>query len=159
MSVCIRLSRYGRVHRPYFRVVAIDKRCHREGMSNEIVGFYDPNLGDKSLQVNMERVNEWVGRGARISTSLTNLLKFYDYTVPAKKVAEKKAAGKKAAPKPTPKKTYVAPSRRALNNHKAKLKAVAKAENEKKKAAHAAAKAAKAAEAKPAEAAPEAPKA
>jgi small subunit ribosomal protein S16 len=132
MAVSIRLSRFGRLHRPLFRVVAIDKRFHREGMSNEIVGAYDPLKKDKNLELDAAKVESWVNRGAQISNGLKSLMKKYGYAVPAPKTtaAAKAPAAKKAkAAKPaaTPKKTYVAPTRRALKQHEAKQKAARKA--------------------------------
>jgi small subunit ribosomal protein S16 len=160
MAVRIRLSRFGRLHRPYFRIVAIDKRCHREGKANEILGSYDPLLKDKNIQVDMERVQSWLERGALLSEGLSNLLKHHGYALPAKPAAPAKKAEKPAAKKPAraagkkgEKQPWVAPSRRALRQHALKLKTERKA----KLAAEAAAKA-PAAEAKPAEgAAPAAP--
>ena len=132
MAVCIRLSRFGRLHRPLFRVVAIDKRRHREGESNEIIGAYDPLKKDKNLELDAAKVESWVNRGAQISGGVRSLMKKYGYTVPTpgKTAAAKAPAAKakaKAAPAKTPKKTYVAPTRRALKQHQAKQKAVRKA--------------------------------
>jgi small subunit ribosomal protein S16 len=146
MAVSIRLSRFGRLHRPLFRVVAIDKRRHREGESSEIIGAYDPLKKDKNLELDATKVESWVNRGAQISDGLKSLMKKYGYAVPAAKktaavAAAPKAKAAAAKPAATPKKTYVAPSRRALNQHAAKLKAARKA------AAAAAAPAAPAAEA------------
>lgn len=145
MAVSIRLSRFGRLHRPLFRVVAIDKRRHREGESNEIIGAYDPLKKDKNLELDAAKVESWVNRGAQISGGLKSLMKKYGYPVPAPKTtaAVKAPAAKAKASKPaaTPKKTYIAPSRRSLKQHQAKQKAVRKA------AAAAAAPAAPAAEA------------
>lgn len=132
MAVCIRLSRFGRLHRPLFRVVAIDKRCHREGMSNEIIGAYDPLKKDKNLELDAAKVESWVNRGAQISGGLRSLMKKFGYAVPvpAKQVEAKApvARAKKAAPAAkTPKKTYVAPTRRALRQHAAAQKSARKA--------------------------------
>jgi small subunit ribosomal protein S16 len=145
MAVCIRLSRFGRLHRPLFRVVAIDKRRHREGESNEIIGAYDPLKVDKNLELDAAKVESWVNRGAQISEGVKSLMKKYGYQVPtpAKTAAAKapapkaKAKAKAGAAKKTPAKTYVAPTRRALLKHAAKQKAERKA----KTAAEAAAKA------------------
>ncbi len=148
MAVCIRLSRFGRLHRPLFRVVAIDKRRHREGESNEIIGAYDPLKKDKNLELDAAKVESWVNRGAQISGGVRSLMKKYGYAVPAPKTtaavkapAAKAAKAKATKPAATPKKTYVAPTRRALKQHQAKQKAARKA------AAAAAAPAAPAAEA------------
>src|SRR5271156_4120384 len=83
MAVRIRLSRFGRLHRPYFRIVAIDGRCHREGKASEILGSYDPLLKDKNLQVDLAAVESWVNRGAQISIGLRNLLRFPASQAPA----------------------------------------------------------------------------
>ncbi len=126
MPVRIRLSRYGRIHRPFFRIVACDGRVHREGKAQEVVGLYDPLRKDKNIEVDMAKIEAWVGRGAQISNGLRNLLKFNGYKLPAVKVeakAEKKKADK---PKATAKGTYVAPTRRAVRAHQAKVKAVRK---------------------------------
>jgi small subunit ribosomal protein S16 len=150
MAVRIRLSRFGRLHRPYFRIVAIDKRCHREGKANEVLGYYDPLLKDKNIQVDMAKVEAWIGRGALVSEGLTNLFKHHGYALPAKPAAAKPAKTEKKPAAKTPKKgekqPWVAPSRRALQKHAAKKKAEHKA----KIAAEAAAKA-PAGDAKPAE--------
>jgi small subunit ribosomal protein S16 len=152
MAVRIRLSRFGRLHRPYFRIVAIDGRCHREGKANEILGSYDPLLKDKNIQIDMEKVQSWIARGALVSESLTNLLKHHGYPLPAKAAAPAKPAkpAKKPAAKAPGKKgekqPWVAPTRRSLRKHAAKLKGERKA----KLVAEAAAKAA-AAPAAPAE--------
>lgn len=158
MAVRIRLSRFGRLHRPYFRIIAIDGRRHREGEANEILGSYDPLLADKNIQVDMEKVGAWVARGALISTSLSNLLKHHGYALPAKaaaatpakKKAEKKPKAKKPAGKKGEKQTFVAASRRSVRQHQAKQKAVRKAKLAEEAAAKAAAAPAADAAAEPA---------
>ena len=128
MAVRIRLSRYGRIHRPYYRIVAIDKRCHREGVANEIVGSYDPLLPEKNIDIKMDRVEAWVKEGAQISTALVNLLKHHGYQIPA---TTAKPAIEAKPVKPRAKKDgkkFVVASRRAVKAHQAKLKAVRKVE-------------------------------
>jgi small subunit ribosomal protein S16 len=144
MSVCIRLARFGRLHRPFYRIVAIDKRNAREGLNNEVVGTYDPLLKEKNISIDLEKVAAWVNKGAVISEALVSLLKHNGYTVP---VTVRKAAKAKKPEAKRDGKKWVAPSRRALLNHKAKLKAVRKAELAKADAAKAAAKPAEGTEA------------
>jgi len=156
MAVCIRLARFGRLHRPFFRVVAIDKRNAREVLTNEILGTYDPLLKEKNLSVDIERVSVWVKQGAVISEALVSLFKHYGYTVPV--TTRKPAKAKKAEAKRDGKK-WIAPSRRALLKHKAKLKSAHKAELAKAEAAKAEAKAAEKPAEKPAETSSETPKA
>jgi small subunit ribosomal protein S16 len=155
MAVRIRLSRFGRLHRPYFRIIAIDSRRHREGEASEVLGSYDPQKLDKNMQVDMTRVEAWVERGAQISDSLRNLMKFSGYLVPTPKKTAAVAAPVKrtpaAKPKAGTKQPHVTPTRRALRKHAAKVKGVRKAATAVQVAAAAAAKAAAA----PAEAAPQ----
>lgn len=150
MALCIRLSRFGRTHRPFFRILAIDKRCHREGKANEILGTYDPLAKEKNIQVDLPKIEAWVKEGAQVSPALRSLLKHHGYVLSSKPhiVGENRTTNTEIAVKAG--KTWVKPTRRALLKHQAKLKATRKTELEKTRAAKAAAKSA---EAKPAEAA------
>lgn len=152
MAVCIRLSRFGRLHRPFFRVVAIDRRNAREGLSNEVLGTYDPALADgKALTVKTDRVEAWLAQGAILSDALRNLFKHHGIAVKLPVSAKLKAKAKdEGGPKKDGKK-FVPATRRAKRKHAAKLKAERKVKT--------AAEAAKAAEAKAAAAPAEAPKA
>lgn len=152
MAVRIRLSRYGRIHRPYFRIIAIDKRCHREGLANEVLGSYDPLAPDgKNIAVNVDRVKAWIDQGAVISEGLTSLFKHHGVAIPTKPVkavAPAKATttkSKAASPKRDGANKWVAPSRRAVRQHEAKLKKERMAKLATEQSAAAAAKAAKAA--------------
>jgi small subunit ribosomal protein S16 len=128
MAVRIRLSRFGRIHRPFFRIVACDKRVHREGIANEILGTYDPLLGKQNIQIDVEALKSWIARGALLSESLTSLLKHAGYEVPATGAGSRKAAAKSAAGKPTKSiKGHVKATRRSLRKHAAKQKAARKA--------------------------------
>jgi small subunit ribosomal protein S16 len=154
MAVCIRLSRFGRLHRPYFRIVAIDRRNAREGLSNEVLGTYDPALEDgKAVTVKTDRVEAWMAQGAILSDALRSLFKHHGIAVKLPVSAKLKAKAKdKGGPKKDGKK-FVPATRRAKKKHELKLK------NERK--VKTAAEVAKAAEAKAAAAAAptEAPKA
>ncbi|MCL2484442.1 MAG: 30S ribosomal protein S16 [Endomicrobia bacterium] len=75
MAVKIRLQRKGKPKRPYYRVVAIDHRAKRDGKPIEILGQYDPIAVDNKLNVNMERVNYWLGTGAIPSDTVAELIK------------------------------------------------------------------------------------
>ncbi len=147
MAVCIRLSRFGRLHRPFFRIVAIDRRNAREGLSNEVLGTYDPALDDgKAISVKTDRVEAWLGKGAILSEALTSLFKHHGIPVKLPVSGKLKVKAKdKGGPKKDGKK-FVPATRRALKKHEAKLKTERKAKA-----------AAEAAAAKPAEAAAEAP--
>ena len=151
MAVRIRLARLGRTHNPFYRVVAINSRNHREGRANEVLGTYDPSLKDNNLNVNLERIHHWISNGAELNHSVESLLSFQGLAPFPEGHAERKtarAAKKKAKWAKRKKKdgAFVAPSRRAVKKHQAKLKAVRvgelKAAAEAKAAAAAAAEAA-----------------
>ncbi|GAA0238982.1 hypothetical protein GCM10009126_00690 [Rhodanobacter caeni] len=75
--VKIRLSRGGAKGRPFYHVVVTDQRNKRDGRNIESVGFYNPVASgkDKRLELNVDRVNEWVGKGAQLSDKVAALVK------------------------------------------------------------------------------------
>jgi small subunit ribosomal protein S16 len=75
MAVRLRLQRRGKPKRPYYRVVAIDQRAKRDGKPIEILGQYDPMALDNKLNVNMDRINYWLGIGAKASETVSVLIK------------------------------------------------------------------------------------
>lgn len=77
MAVRIRLKKFGRKHRPFFRVSVMDAHSPRDGKTIEDVGHYDPMLADKSARVklNMERVDYWLSVGALPTEKVAVLIK------------------------------------------------------------------------------------
>lgn len=76
MSVKIRLKKFGTKKRPYFRVVVLDSRQPREGRTLDEVGFYHPiEAVDKQVQLNAEKVKEWLAKGAEPTDTVRSLLK------------------------------------------------------------------------------------
>jgi small subunit ribosomal protein S16 len=71
--VKIRLRRMGHRSRPSYRVVAIDSRRARDGEYLEAVGSYDPRT--KALNLNGERVDFWLARGAQPSETVGRLIR------------------------------------------------------------------------------------
>lgn len=75
MSVKIRLKRLGSKKRPYYRVVVMDSRLARDGKTIEEIGYFHPvEAEEKQFSVNAEKVKDWVGKGAIVSTTLRKLL-------------------------------------------------------------------------------------
>ena len=72
--VAIRLRRAGSKKRPYFRVVVTDSRAARDSRFVEILGHYSPRSRPAVVQVDKERVDYWVKRGARMSDSVRTLV-------------------------------------------------------------------------------------
>lgn len=79
MAVCIRMKMLGRKHRPYFRIVAIDRRQPRGGRVIEELGSYDPMIKntDERVRLKPDRVKYWMSVGALPSERVATLLKKY----------------------------------------------------------------------------------
>jgi small subunit ribosomal protein S16 len=75
MAVRLRLQRIGRPKRPYYRVIAVDRRAKRDGEPIEILGQYDPIALNNKLNVNMDRVSYWLAVGAEASETVAALIK------------------------------------------------------------------------------------
>jgi ribosomal protein S16 len=75
--VRIRLARGGARKRPFYHVVVTDKRNARDGRYIERLGFFNPIAvgGEERLRVDNERAQYWLGKGARPSERVANLLK------------------------------------------------------------------------------------
>lgn len=78
--VVIRLTRGGAKKRPFYHVVATDKRNRRDGRYLERIGFFNPIARGKELTVNLnrERVAYWVSQGAQLSDKVADLVKQWD---------------------------------------------------------------------------------
>ena len=76
MATVIRLKRGGRSHAPYYRVVVTDSRKKDTGRVLEEVGVYQPCARPEPIvEVKEDRVLEWLGKGARPSETVKNILK------------------------------------------------------------------------------------
>lgn len=70
----IRLARRGARKQPHYRVVVIEKERARNGRPVEVVGTYNPRTNPATLDVNRERVEYWVSKGARMSDRVSKLM-------------------------------------------------------------------------------------
>ncbi len=75
--VVIRLARSGAKRRPFFHIVAADKRDRRDGRFIERVGFYNPMAteNEKGLVVDTDRLSHWQQNGAQLSPTVVRLVK------------------------------------------------------------------------------------
>ena len=75
--VVIRLQRGGSKKRPFYHVVVADSRRALSGRYIEDIGFYNPIAqgNEVKLNLNLEKVNEWVGKGAQLSDRVKKLVK------------------------------------------------------------------------------------
>ncbi len=70
----IRLARIGKKKRPFYRVVVTEKTRPRNGRFVEIVGTYDPLKKPAAVQLDNERVQYWLGKGAQPSDTVRSLI-------------------------------------------------------------------------------------
>ena len=79
MSVRIRMKKFGRKHRPFFRIVAVDGRRPRDGRVLEELGTYDPLVPETDARalLNGDRIAYWLGVGAQPSDKCAVLIKKY----------------------------------------------------------------------------------
>ena len=96
--VAIRLRRAGSKKRPYFRVVVADSRAARDSSFVEILGHYNPRAKPALVQVDAERVQYWLAKGARPSSSVRTLIAHHLTPVPVVSVAAPSVAGASAPP-------------------------------------------------------------
>ena len=73
--VAIRLRRAGSKKRPYFRIVVTDSRAARDSSFVEILGHYNPRTRPALVDVQKERVDYWISKGAQPSDSVRTLIK------------------------------------------------------------------------------------
>ena len=102
----IRLARLGRKKRPFYRVVATNSRSPRDGKFLEILGTYDPLQEPSKVSINMDKLNEWVKKGAQLSNRVQHLTdpeKYAELVKNKPKRKPKKAAeSTEAAPEAAP---------------------------------------------------------
>ena len=71
--VKIRLARYGRKKRPFYRIVVTDSRKRRDSGWIESVGYYNPLTEPSTIKMDLDRVNYWLGVGAQMSERVKKL--------------------------------------------------------------------------------------
>jgi small subunit ribosomal protein S16 len=77
--VVIRLARTGANKRPFYHVVAADRRRPLKGHYIERLGYFNPIAAGKEipLHLNYERIQYWLAKGAQPSERIQSLLKEY----------------------------------------------------------------------------------
>ena len=103
--VVLRLSRQGAKKRPFYRIVAADKRRPRDGAVIEELGTYDPRVQETDARaiLKAERIDYWLSVGAQPSDNVRVLIKKYGTNgthVTAQKAALERISAPKAVPDP-----------------------------------------------------------
>jgi len=119
--VVIRLSRGGTNKRPFYKILAADRRRASGGLYLERLGYFNPIASgcEKRLELDRERLNYWLSSGAQPSERVKSLLRELDNPALVEKRKVKNAA------------------RKVRQKAKAKIKAEAEAVTDTKKEAEA----------------------
>ena len=74
MAVKIRLARAGAKKAPFYRVVAADSRAPRDGRFIEILGRYNPRTDPSTIELDVEKIDAWIAKGATPSETVAKLI-------------------------------------------------------------------------------------
>lgn len=75
MAVKIRLNRMGAKKNPFYRIVVADSRAPRDGRFIELLGNYDPSKQPAVVNVDEEKVMDWMRKGAQPTDTVKSLLR------------------------------------------------------------------------------------
>ena len=74
MAVSIRLTRRGKKKKPFYRIVAADSQCPRDGKFLEILGTYDPLVEPAAISIQEDKMQYWLDKGATASDTVKSLI-------------------------------------------------------------------------------------
>jgi small subunit ribosomal protein S16 len=75
MAVRVRLTRVGSKKNPIWRVVVADQRSPRDGRFIETIGHYNPQTEPSTINIDEERLQHWLARGAQPTGTVKQLMK------------------------------------------------------------------------------------
>lgn len=83
--VRLRMKSFGRRHRPFYRICAMDARSPRDGRAIEELGHYDPMVRnvDARAVLNVNRIRYWLSVGAQPSEKVQAILTRHGVKKPA----------------------------------------------------------------------------
>ncbi len=75
--VIIRMARGGAKKKPFYHIVVTDSRKRRDSGYIERIGFFNPKAKGQEVRLNLDtdRLNEWIGKGAQLSDRVSQLVK------------------------------------------------------------------------------------
>jgi small subunit ribosomal protein S16 len=66
----IRLKRTGRRGQPHYRIVVVEASRPRDGKTIEEIGYYNPRNNPTTFEVEKERAEYWISKGAQPSETV-----------------------------------------------------------------------------------------
>ena len=88
----IRLARVGKKKQPEYRMVVADRRRAVTGRFIDVVGHYNPLTDPATVKVDMDKIKEWLAKGAQPSGTVKSLL---DHAEKGKEISNKPKNRKK----------------------------------------------------------------
>jgi small subunit ribosomal protein S16 len=70
----IRLRRTGAKKQPSYRVVVAQSDAPRDGEFMEVLGYYNPLTEPTTIQLDADKVREWLRKGAQPTDRVSRLL-------------------------------------------------------------------------------------
>lgn len=110
----IRLQRIGRTGKAVFRVIVTEHTSSPRAACIDLIGHYDLSRKPKVFEVNEKKIEEWIKKGAKPSSTMARLLKakgmkhmeaYIEPMPDRKKKGEQPEAAAVAAPAPAPAET------------------------------------------------------
>jgi small subunit ribosomal protein S16 len=100
VAVVIRLKRMGKENAAFYRIVVADeRRSAKGGMYIEELGHYNPVKNPAIVKLDNERAAYWVSKGAKVSPTMSSILKKNGVVMPVKARKVKKEKKEKKAKK------------------------------------------------------------
>jgi small subunit ribosomal protein S16 len=132
VSVKIRLARHGAKKAPYYRVVIADERSRRDGRFIEIVGRYNPRTEPSTIELDLEKIDAWVAKGAQPTEAAAKLIAIArgEKEVPVEEAKVSKKAAQKAIDEAAAAEKAKADAAKAKEDAAAEAKAAEAAEAE-----------------------------
>lgn len=92
------MQRAGTRNRPFWHVVAAEKRMKRDGRFLEKLGHYDPIPDPPVIKIDLEKVESWVQKGAQPSEKVQGLMRLVARPELLTRPKKTKASSKEEAP-------------------------------------------------------------
>lgn len=77
------MKRIGATNTPVYRIVVADNRSPRDGKFIEEIGTYQPLKKSDNVNLKLDRVDYWMGKGAQPSDTVRSFIKRARKAVPA----------------------------------------------------------------------------
>jgi small subunit ribosomal protein S16 len=71
----MRLMRFGTTKKPSYRIVVMEARSSRQSRPRDFLGNYNPLSDPVSFEIDLEKANSWLAKGAKPSQTVQSLLK------------------------------------------------------------------------------------